>query len=759
MLVFVQLLTPNKMVQINNQGKTANDVISWLEYDPSTNIVIDTNEFGEHSDLATYAFIAGYTGTIIGAVWRQSIIVSKNEKICKLDKNGKEINPPTPPGCIPKPNWLDIILDFVSNFVVPAGGGNWVVKSEAGSIIVELVGPAFGTALAAGFLGLALGSALAIAINDIMSTVDPPLPPFLIAWDVDPLIGTPNLQIIPDNFFTLPLDLAQFASLYRLYIKNTDSTAKTYRIAFPNQPAGFTVKSSLPEVTIPAGETGVVGILLIPNAGLPAPGTQVPFQVTITDTATGQTQTTPTTTFTTPNVVGITLEGAPTQTATIPGGTVNATLTVKSTGNVAAANIPLTLQTSTGLSVSGLPATVSLGLGETRTFPLTLTASSGSLNDTLTATLTATFGQDLDGNPYKANAVIAVSVRSAETLPIERAAQTAASAQNAQLAQNLASLAEVTAQLQQKPGDAPLCGRLTLLYDQLLQLADVNPGLTSLKPQIQALRNLAATCNTPQLLTDSAQFFTNFTLPVVSATPAVSLVPTSVTLEPGEGTTFTLRLENQGTQPATFNLSLDTLPAGVTATLNRSSVTLGAGEVLDASSPNPVTLTLSQTPTTAQTFTVRVLAALAGTSVTLTASGLVRIAPAQADVVSVTADPVVIDQTQTTTTVTARILNAANLTRSALARLQVLDSTGTVLQTLPSVAVNLVPSTETLPVSLGTVGITGLNEGIYRLRASLLTPTNEPIPGRSAETLLFVGMPISATVRAEPALVAPGIRR
>jgi hypothetical protein len=37
-----------------------------------------------------------------------------------------------------------------------------------------------------------------------------------------------------------------------------------------------------------------------------------------------------------------------------------------------------------------------------------------------------------------------------------------------------------------------------------------------------------------------------------------------------------------------------------------------------------------------------------------------------------------------------------------------------------------------------------------------LTTTNEPIPGRSAETLLFVGMPITATVRAEPALVAPG---
>ena len=402
-----------------------------------------------------------------------------------------------------------------------------------------LIGIGLGEARAA-FWG-AFYATFVEGITRFILRIDPPIPEFLvgIAFPVTEPIspGTQpgsSIKIIPEDFFTLPTNSNQLASLYRLHIQNTGPAAATYRVTFPNQPAGFTLKSSLPEVTIPAGETGVVGIMLIPNAGLPAPGTQAPFQVTITDTATHQTQNT-SATFTTPDVVGITLEGAPAQNATTPGGTVNATLTVKSTGNVAAANIPLALEASTGLSVSGLPATVSLGLGETKSFPLTLTASSGSLNDTLNATLTASFGQDLDGNPYKANAVIAVSVRSAETLPIERAAQTAASAQNAQLAQNLASLAEVTAQLQQKPGDAPLCGRLTLLYDQLLQLADVNPGLTSLKPQIQALRNLAATCNTPQLLTDSAQFFTNnFTLPVVSATPAVSLVPSTSRWNPAK---------------------------------------------------------------------------------------------------------------------------------------------------------------------------------------------------------------------------------
>ena len=50
-----------------------------------------------------------------------------------------------------------------------------------------------------------------------------------------------------------------------------------------------------------------------------------------------------------------------------------------------------------------------------------LTAS-GALNDTLTATITASFGKDLDGNPYKASATLAVSVRSAETLQDELAA-------------------------------------------------------------------------------------------------------------------------------------------------------------------------------------------------------------------------------------------------------------------------------------------------------------------------------------------------
>ena len=732
------VLTPNKSVQVNNE-KT----ISWFVIDLATGSVTDTAESGGHQIIDTAllnkyltytaqfigAFVAGFGAGTFGGL---SLILCASNSFCSEYK--KRINTA----------YVDGIFGY-----------------EVAILLDKFVEETYGITFSSGYIQGAAFVAGYIAARSLFEGIyinpsDPDLPPILVGLPATMVESTTQpLSVKTETLFTLPTNSTQLASLYRLHIQNTGPAAATYRVTFPNQPAGFTVKSSLPEVTIPAGETGVVGIMLIPNAGLPAPGTQTPFQVTITDTATNQTQTTPTTTFTTPDVVGITLDAAPTQTTTAPGGTVNATLTVKSVGNVAAPNIPLTLEASTGLSVSGLPATVSLALGETQTIPLTLTAS-GALNDTLTATITASYGQDLDGNPYQASATLAVSVRSAETLPLERCAQTAASAQNAQLAQNLAGLAEVTAQLQQKPGDAALCGRATLLYDQLLQLADVNPGLTALKPQIQALRNLAAACNTPQLLTDSAQFFTNnCAVQAVSATPAVSLIPTSVTLEPGQGTTFHLRLENQGAQPATFNLSL-ALPAGVTATLNRSSVTLGAGEVLDASSANPVTLTLSQTPTTAQTFAVRVLAALAGTSTTLTASGLVRIAPAQADVVSVTANPVVIDQTQTTTTVTAQILNAANLTRSALAQLQVLDSTGTVVQTLPTVAVNLVPSTETIPVNLGTVGITGLNEGIYRLRVSLLTTTNTPIPGRSAETLLFVGMPITATVRAEPALVAPG---
>jgi transglutaminase-like putative cysteine protease len=84
-----------------------------------------------------------------------------------------------------------------------------------------------------------------------------------------------TLAANPDSVFTVPFDGAQVPTAFRAVIDNTGPAADTYNLSFANVPSGFTLVSSATSDTVPAGETGIVGIYLIPNAGsvLPAPGT------------------------------------------------------------------------------------------------------------------------------------------------------------------------------------------------------------------------------------------------------------------------------------------------------------------------------------------------------------------------------------------------------------------------------------------------------------------------------------------------------
>lgn len=424
------VLIPSRSVLIQDTKK-----IGWLEIDPISGKLIDTFEDGRHlsilENILFYAEIIGASEFALGFAVGNITGIYAIIGVALLPVDIKR----------------EINVSTIFNALIP-------LDFEFATAC--MLGSEFCLGLIAGFnLWMPF---LIYYINN-----DPVVPYMLVgvaASNTDPVI--PNTQpslnalLVSEPFFTLPVGHAQLTSLYRLYIKSTDSVAKTYRVTFPNPPTGFTIKSSLPEVTIPAGETGVVGILLVPENGLPAPGAQAPFQVTITDTATHQSQTTPTTTFTTPEVVGITLDGAPAQSATAPGGTVNATLRVKSVGNVAAPNIPLTLDASAGLGVSGLPATVSLGLGETKTFPLTLTANSTTLNDTLRATITASFGQDLDGNPYQASATLGVTLASETAQAAFCGVQPASAAVRNHLASTLNNLAITLNQLEAKPISASL---------------------------------------------------------------------------------------------------------------------------------------------------------------------------------------------------------------------------------------------------------------------------------------------------------------
>ncbi len=80
-----------------------------------------------------------------------------------------------------------------------------------------------------------------------------------------------TLAVNADPEFTVPYNGAQVPTAYQAVIHNTGPTADTYNLTFPTVPAGFTVLSSSTSVTIPAGQTGIVGIYLQPSGTLPAP--------------------------------------------------------------------------------------------------------------------------------------------------------------------------------------------------------------------------------------------------------------------------------------------------------------------------------------------------------------------------------------------------------------------------------------------------------------------------------------------------------
>ncbi len=610
-----------------------------------------------------------------------------------------------------------------------------------------------------------VGMGTALAWIDRNAPVDPPVFPFLSS-DLGPgpapvapgTVPSVAAQIVPDAFFTIPVNGAEVPAVFKAEIQNRGPVADTFALAFSGVPAGFKIQSSVPSITIPAGETGEVGICVLPTGQIPSSGATAPFSINVASTTNQAVSAVASQTFTMPEIPAITLASDPTQLSSTPGTPVSSILTITAVGNAPASNVTLAINASPGLTVSGLTSPITLNAGDSINQSLTLTpAANAPLNSTLTATITATFGTE--SAPQTASTQVSLLVRSNETVAVEKAALAAADADNTQLAETLSALGDTLGQLQGTPTDEGLWGRLALQLGNTELLLQANPSLTQFVPQLQELRNFAAAHDLSALLAPVPGLFTNMTSAIVIQAAAqkftAALSPTNVELQPGENTQFIIRLENRGNEPLTLLLTLGGLPNGVTATLNQNQVTLAPGEVRDASSANPVILTLNQSLTSLQIFSAQVTATDHSSGAEQIATAYVAVRPALADVISVTVDPVVVNP-GSSVAVSAQVLNAANAARSVLARVEVRNQAGSTVATNADVPVNLVPGTAAVTLNLGSVATTGLTNGLYNVRVSLLGLDGGPLPGRAAQTLLFIGLPVSATVRAEPALVAPG---
>ncbi len=200
-----------------------------------------------------------------------------------------------------------------------------------------------------------------------------------------------TLAVNPDPTFTVPFDGVQVPTAYEAVIHNTGPTADTYNLTFPTVPAGFTVLSSSTSDTIPAGQTGIVGIYLQPSGVLPAPGTPESFSVTATSASNPTITNTVTTNFAMPTIAAVTVTDDPTSLSSSLGVPVTTALTITNVGNVAYdAAISPTLPS--GWTISGEDTPVSLAVGASTTETVTITpAASAPLNTVQDVTLT--YGQ------------------------------------------------------------------------------------------------------------------------------------------------------------------------------------------------------------------------------------------------------------------------------------------------------------------------------------------------------------------------------
>jgi uncharacterized membrane protein len=694
---------------------------------------------GQSLDLTSGATLTGYTGTM-------AVAAGGGPGLDEVTLNGNAANvltvsasPATPatdqstPVTFP----VNVRTGFADTYSLTAQAPpGWTVTIDGNGNVTALPAP-----------GLQAGSYPIQVV--VRSTTNPGLvAQTTIEVAIAPTQPGITLSVQQDSGFTVPFHGAQVPTAFRAVIQNTGPAADTFDLTLSNVPSGFTVLDSGSSVTIPAGQTGIVGIYLQPSGGqLPAKDTPASFTVTATSTSNPAVTQTVNESFTIPAIDGVTVAASPTQVTSTPGTPTTVTLTLANVGNVSE-NVTLAATAPTDLTVRGL-SPMSLDRGQTATETITLTPdASATLNDTLAATITVTYGPA--AAPMTASTEVDVLVRSPQTVAVSQAAVAATQGNNSDLATNLSSLGDIIAQLQATPTDPGSCGRATFLLGNLSALLGADPGLASFVSQLQPLQAKASACDGAGLLALVPAFFNglNSTL-AVEATQQfiVSVSPNEVDLQPGQSQAFSVQLANTGPDPVNLTLSAPGLPANVTATFGQTQVTLAPGAT------DTVSVTLDQTLVSSKLFTLDVTAA--ATVAQHTATAVIAVRPAAADVTGVTLSATTINA-GTPETVSAQVFNTANVARSVLAHVDVLDGSNAVVSSLPDVPVTLTPGSDSQTLNLGSVDTTGLANGAYAVRVSLRTTDGAVLPGHASLAPFVVGLPLTASVSASATNLPPG---
>ena len=779
------VLTPDQAVLVNGT-----ETIGWLEIDQTTGHTIAVMEDGGHQALVDYTllttkqrFVDGnalgiFVGTLQGysvgiltflAAFIDGLTDNIQDPVLDVMKAAKqrlelevsvmivklligEISPDLALGikvadCIFKTNLDTGRFEFKPSLIVKCVGseiiGNFVTKVFADGLKV----------------GTIAGMLLALGWIDRNLPVDPPVFPFLSSDlaprpEAIPPGGLPgvNVNIVPDDLFTLLVGDTELASVFQAHIQNTGPTEETFEITFPAVPDGWTARSSVSAMSIPPGETGVVGICLTPDA-LDAPGTLAPFTVEVAGANDPSVTEMATEAFSIPEVQGISLEVNPDVVNTTPGSSVPATLTVTNIGNVGLNNIALDLQVSTGLTVSGL-SSVTLGVGESITQNLTLNVGgSAPLNEILAATFTPTAGLS------PKSVTIAVQVVDSAAQSAADAALAASDAGRPELGGTLRELSAAMTALAENLDDPVLQSRVCALVASVLEqfnAAAFDPFVAALTTAKTAVCSAATSGEIQTALNDISGILTSVgdALQTADAFPfEISLTPNSAVALPNTPTNFDISLTNTGTQIITYNLSLGTLPPGITGSLDNTSVTLGPGEFIPAIQTGSATVTITQPVQELTAFEFVVTASVAP-GVAKAAIGTFTARDEEIDVTRVDVEPSFGDPGDSVD-VSARIFNAVNQTRNFKVFYEVLDPASATIFTSTPQQVELTVSSSLDEVDLGALDTTGFALGTHTIKVTVTELDDTPVPGAMAQAPLLIGSPVVATLSVDQEEVPP----
>jgi uncharacterized membrane protein/sugar lactone lactonase YvrE len=571
-----------------------------------------------------------------------------------------------------------------------------------------------------------------------------------------------NFSVVPDTQITVPFNGAQLPTAFRASIQNLGPSADTYNLTFANVPTGFTVLDSGTSVTVPAGQTGILGLYLQPNAGqpIPPPGTQLSFTVTATSMADPSISKTQAVTFTVPAIDAITLTSTPTTLNTTLGAPVSATLTLTNAGNVPE-TVSLADTLPAGLTASSL-SPVSLAVGQSMTETVTLTpAASVPLNSTLQATITATYGPS--ASPQTQTVALPVNVVVPGAAAIANASVAASQLSNTNLANRLSDLSTALTNLVQNPTSAVYKSQALADTDAISGLLAADPFVASAAAGLATPRAELAAATTASAVqtavTDLGNALQSLAMSLGDEAAhgfTLALSPNSALALPSSPADFGLNLQNNGNQATTYDLSVTGLPGSVTAVFTQNGQSIQKVTLQPGQSLSNVTLALTETggslfPTG---FTVTATAEGAA-EITQSASGTVAVRPTFVAVTEVDPSPPFTNP-GTPVDVTAKLFNSVNQQLQAQASYTVTGSGGNVVFTSTPVPLTISVQSALSTVDLGSFSTTGLALGDYAINVTITDSSGKPIPGATGQGSVLIGTPVTASLTTVPTALPSG---